>query len=45
MHQGYIPHVKLGRLDKVIRWIEKKENNGRRKRKVDVEGAGGVRRY
>ena len=45
-HQGYIPHVKLGRLvrfrlDKVVKWVEKKETNGRVKRKVEVRGLAG----
>jgi len=44
-HQRFIPHVKLGRLvrfnlEKVMKWVEKKESNGREKRKVEVRELG-----
>jgi len=40
-HQGYIPHVKLGKFvrfkeDKVMEWVDRKSNNGRIRRKVNV---------
>ncbi|MCP4685728.1 MAG: helix-turn-helix domain-containing protein [bacterium] len=43
-HQGYIPHVKLGKLvrfreKKVLEWIEKRSCSGRKTRRV---GAGNV---
>ena len=40
-HEEYIPHVKLGRFvrfrqSQVERWLEKHENGGRKRRKVEV---------
>ena len=40
-HQGFIPHVKLGRFvrfreSQVMRWLEHKEEKGRKTRKVDI---------
>jgi len=40
-HQGYIPHVKLGkfvrfRAKDVEKWVERKASNGKRTRKVDI---------
>jgi excisionase family DNA binding protein len=39
-HQGFIPHVKLGRLVRfrektVMEWIAKREDRGRKTRKLD----------
>ena len=44
-HQGYIPHVKLGRLVRfseaaVMKWVEERSNNGRKTRIVDVRELG-----
>jgi len=40
-HQGYIPHVKLGKFVRfkekdVEGWLKKKSSNGRQTRKVDI---------
>ncbi len=40
-HQGFIPHVKLGRLVRfketaVMKWVEERSNNGRKTRRVDI---------
>ena len=40
-HQGFIPHVKLGnrvrfRLSQVDRWIERRENNGRTLKRLQI---------
>jgi len=40
-HQGYIPHVKIGKFVRfrekdVERWVERKANSGRITRKVDL---------
>ena len=40
-HQGFIPHVKLGRLVRfnetaVMKWIEERSSNGRKTRRVEV---------
>ena len=40
-HQGFIPHIKLGRLvrfkeDKILTWVEKLECKGRSKLIPDV---------
>ena len=44
-HQGFIPHVKLGRLVRfrektVMEWIDKRENAGRTTKKVEAEYLG-----
>lgn len=44
-HQGYIPHVKLGRLlrfreSDINQWIETKTENGRATRKLDITDIG-----
>ena len=40
-HQGYIPHVKIGKFVRfkekdVEKWVEKKTSNGRENRKSDI---------
>ncbi|MFH1374777.1 MAG: helix-turn-helix domain-containing protein [bacterium] len=44
-HEGFIPHVKLGRLvrfreGEVSQWIEKKLTPGRLRRRIDVDTKG-----
>ena len=44
-HQGYIPHVKLGKFvrfneDKVMEWVERKEQTGRKSRCIEVKTFG-----
>lgn len=44
-HQGFIPHLKLGRLvrfneNKVMKWVEKRECSGRITRKLTVDHIG-----
>jgi len=44
-HQGFIPHVKLGKIvrfkeDKVMEWVEKKSDRGRLKKRIIVEDFG-----
>jgi len=44
-HQGYIPHVKLGKFvrfnqDKVMEWVEKKSFKGRMNRCIEVKSFG-----
>ena len=44
-HQGYIPHVKLGRLVRfsetaVMDWVKERSSNGRKTRIVDVSELG-----
>jgi excisionase family DNA binding protein len=44
-HQGFIPHVKLGRLVRfreadVAKWIEKRSEKGRKTRSVDTRELG-----
>jgi len=44
-HQGFIPHVKLGRLVRfreadVTKWITERSEAGRKSRKVDVRELG-----
>jgi excisionase family DNA binding protein len=41
-HQGFIPHVKLGRLVRfnetaVMKWVEERSENGRKTRRVEVD--------
>ncbi|PKK82035.1 MAG: hypothetical protein CVT49_15735 [candidate division Zixibacteria bacterium HGW-Zixibacteria-1] len=41
-HQGFIPHVKIGKFVRfkekdVEKWVEKKANNGRDGRKINVK--------
>jgi len=41
-HQGYIPHVKLGKFVRfkekdVEKWVERKASNGRVTRKVELK--------
>ncbi|PKK85101.1 MAG: hypothetical protein CVT49_00740 [candidate division Zixibacteria bacterium HGW-Zixibacteria-1] len=40
-HQGYIPHIKIGKFVRfkekdVEKWVEKKVNNGRETKKIDL---------
>ncbi len=40
-HQGFIPHVKLGRLVRfsetaVMKWVEDRSTNGRKTRRVGI---------
>lgn len=40
-HQGFIPHVKLGKFvrfkeDKVMEWLERKAQNGRLTKRVEI---------
>jgi len=44
-HQGFIPHVKLGKLvrfkkEDVSNWVEKRSNPGRVMRRIDVRNLG-----
>jgi len=44
-HQGFIPHVKLGKFVRfregdVNKWLEKRSSNGRATRKVDLNTIG-----
>jgi excisionase family DNA binding protein len=44
-HQGFIPHVKLGRFVRfdeaaVMKWVEEWSNNGRKTRIVNVRELG-----
>ncbi len=44
-HQGFIPHVKIGRFVRfnetaVVKWVEKRANPGMLTRRVDVRGLG-----
>ena len=44
-HQGFIPHVKLGRFVRfrektVMEWIDKRENAGRTTNKIGAEHLG-----
>jgi excisionase family DNA binding protein len=44
-HQGFIPHVKLGKFVRfkegdVMNWVEERATDGRRARRVDVRGLG-----
>jgi excisionase family DNA binding protein len=44
-HQGFIPHVKLGKLVRfreadVAKWIEKRSEKGRKTRSVDTRELG-----
>jgi len=44
-HQGFIPHVKLGKLVRfreadVMKWLDGKSEAGRKKLKVDVRELG-----
>jgi excisionase family DNA binding protein len=48
-HQGFIPHVKVGRLlrfreNQVLRWLEDHKEKGRKNRKVDVRELGDLKR-
>ena len=41
-HQGFIPHVKLGRLVRfrlsvIEKWVDKKSENGRLQRKMSID--------
>jgi len=41
-HQGYIPHVKIGKFIRfkstdIEKWVEKKSKEGRKSRKVDIQ--------
>jgi len=42
-HEGYIPHIKVGRNVRfrecdIEQWLDKKNNEGRINRRVDVSG-------
>ena len=44
-HQGFIPHVKIGKLvrfkvDVVMKWLNNMETEGRKNRKYDVRDLG-----
>jgi len=44
-HQGYIPHVKLGKFvrfnqDKVMEWVERRSNTGRINKRIFVKNMG-----
>ncbi len=44
-HQGFIPHVKVGKLvrfkpDAVMKWVNEKETGGRKNRKYDIRDLG-----
>ena len=44
-HQGFIPHVKIGKLvrfkpDAVMKWVNNMETEGRKNRKYDVRDLG-----
>lgn len=44
-HQGFIPHVKIGKFIRfkesdVLKWIEDRVTNGRKNRKIDVRKIG-----
>jgi excisionase family DNA binding protein len=41
-HQGYIPHIKLGRVvrfrqDDIAKWLDKRADGGRTSRRVPVD--------
>ena len=45
IHQGFIPHVKIGKLvrlkpDVVMKWLSDMETKGRKNRKYDVRDLG-----
>ena len=40
-HQGFIPHIKLGKLVRfresdVMKWLDSRSRNGRKTRQVDI---------
>jgi len=44
-HQGYIPHVKLGRLVRfdlrvIEQWLQRLSNNGRNTKNIDIRELG-----
>ena len=44
-HQGFIPHIKVGKLvrfreDDVMKWLSKMKTGGRKNRKYDVRDFG-----
>jgi excisionase family DNA binding protein len=44
-HQGFIPHVKLGKFVRfkegdVMKWVEDRATDGRKARRIDVTGLG-----